>query len=194
VPGAHLTPLPLEALSMRASALAPGRRYLRGLYSGGTLCHEALIILGEKLKVHSNIARDPALRLEYPAKGAAHCLVDLGEDAFTDGRAHPMIDSSLRCERLAEELANPQVAVVLLDVVLGHGASPDPAGDLARVIAQAGRGQDGPLVITHVCGTDGDPQGLASQEAKLAECGVLLFPTNAQAARAAFYALTARQS
>jgi FdrA protein len=197
VPGAHLTPMPLEALSRRAGALAPGRRFLRGLYSGGTLGHEALLILGDKLAVQSNIAHDPALRLEYPAEGRAHSLVDLGEDAFTDGRAHPMIDSGLRCERLARELADPDVAVVLLDVVLGYGASADPAGDLARVIAQArdaGHGQNGPLIIAHVCGTAGDPQGLAAQEAKLAELGALLFPTNAQAARAALHALTARQS
>lgn len=200
VPGTRIAPMPFEALSRRASFLTPKRRYLRGLYSGGTLCHEALLILGEKLQVHSNIARTPSLRLEYPAKGQAHCLVDLGEDAFTDGRAHPMIDSSLRCERLAGELADPEVAVVLLDVVLGYGASADPAGDLARVIAQAnqagqaGRGQDGPVIIAHVCGTDGDPQDLRAQEAKLAEHGVLLFPTNAQAARAALYALTAWQA
>ncbi|HTT71100.1 MAG TPA: acyl-CoA synthetase FdrA [Anaeromyxobacteraceae bacterium] len=180
-------PEALETVLARARALASGRRYLRALYSGGTLCYETLLLAEGVLEVHSNIARKKELRLPYPARGKAHACIDLGEDEFTQGRPHPMIDPGLRNERLAEELADPAVRVVLLDVVLGYGSSPDPARGLAEVLARARRElpDGGPLVLAHVCGTEGDPQSLSRQEAILREAGVLLFATNAQAARAA---------
>jgi FdrA protein len=191
VPGADPGDGPVNELALRIKALAPWRTYLRGLYSGGTLCYEALLLFEGSLDVHSNIARRQDLRLPYPGKGAAHCCVDFGEDEFTVGRAHPMIDSSLRCERLAEDLADKDVAAVLLDVVLGYGAASDPAGDLAAVIARAAypKGDQGPVIVAHVCGTPGDPQGLSDQEAKLAAQGVLCFPTGARAALAALAAV-----
>ena len=175
------------ALPGRIQALNPERKYLRGLYSGGTLCYETLFILQHDLDIHSNVALRKDLKLEYPCKGTAHCCVDLGEDEFTQGRPHPIIDLGLRIERLAEDMRDPTVKAIILDVVLGYGANRDPAGELARALPgmREGLKDGGPVVIAHVCGTDGDPQPMSGQEEKLRNSGVFLFPTNAQAARAA---------
>ncbi len=178
---------PPTALRARVGGLAPERRYLRGLYTGGTLCYETLFLLKEDLDIHSNVALRPDLKLPYPAKGAAHCCVDLGEDEFTRGWPHPIIDLTQRLSRLAEEMADPTVKVLLLDLVLGYGANRNPAAELAEALVSAGRGQPdgGPVVLAHVCGTEADPQVLSAQEAMLRQAGAFLFPTNAQAARTA---------
>jgi FdrA protein len=131
---------------------APVRGEVRGLYSGGTLCGEAARIVGH---------------------GA---FTDFGDDEYTEGRAHPMIDQSLRLEHLAAA-SEP---VVLLDVVLGYGAHPDPASELAPVIAELGR-----HVVVALCGTAADPQGLEDQRAKLEEAGAVVTRSNAHAARLA---------
>ncbi len=178
----------LAALRLEAARLPASRRWLRALYSGGTLAYEALLIAEGRLPLPSNIARDPALRLAYPARAEGHCCVDLGEDEFTQGRPHPMIDCTLRGERMVEALRDPSVRVLLLDVVLGRGAHPDPAGEVVKALAQGRAGQApgaGPLVLAHVCGTEADPQPLSAQEDALRRAGVHLFPSNAQAARAA---------
>ena len=182
----------LEAMAASTAAgLAPGQRFIRGLYSGGSLCDEALLVLrdGQLGPVRSNAGGDASLRLADPWRSEGHALVDLGEEEFTRGRPHPMIDPRLRLERLADEAADPATAVVLLDVVLGHGAHDDPAGALAPGIAAARAAAEaagrGLAVVAHVCGTDLDPQGLPRQEAALRDAGALVLPTNAQAARLA---------
>ena len=133
---------------------APGR--VRGLYSGGTLCSEAAAIVsgGE--------------------------FTDYGDDEYTRGRAHPMIDQSLRIEALQESARDPSVAVVLLDVVLGYGAHPDPAGELAPVIEHIDK-----HVIVALVGADGDPQGLDAQRERLEAAGAVVVRGNATAARLA---------
>jgi FdrA protein len=186
--GRDLPPLAIPpGLRQRVAALSPDRQHLRGLYSGGTLCYETLFLLKDDLNIQSNVAITPELTLGYPVKGAGHCCVDLGEDEFTQGRPHPIIDLSLRLERLAEEMADPSVKVILLDLVLGYGAHRDPAAELAEAIAAASATQvdGGPVVLVHVCGTPADPQDLQAQETLLAKAGAFLFPTNAQAAQAA---------
>lgn len=167
-----------------------GQRYLRGLFSGGTLCYEAQQILARELgDVYSNAPLDKKYRLKDSNVSVGNTCVDLGEEEFTVGRPHPMIDATLRSERLLEEAGKPDVAVILFDVVLGYVASPDPAGDLLPAIraAKAAAGKKGRSVafVAHVCGTAADPQGLRRQEAKLRKEGVMVFPTNALAARAA---------
>src|SRR5262249_12392139 len=116
-----------------------------------------------------------------------HVCLDLGADTFTVGRPHPMIDPSLRAERLLLEAADPETAVILLDVVLGYGAHPDPAGALVPAISEArqraGVGGRALPIVASVCGTDGDPQNRAAQVARLAAAGVLVAPSNAAAAR-----------
>jgi FdrA protein len=178
----------LTELHRAAARLPATRRWLRALYSGGTLAYETLLIAEGRLDLPSNIAWNKALRLEYPARAEGHCCVDLGEDEFTQGRPHPMIDFALRAERIVEALRDPAVRILLLDVVLGHGAHPDPAGEIAKALVRGRDGLapgEGPLVLAHVCGTEADPQPLSVQEEALRRVGVHLFPSNAQAARAA---------
>jgi FdrA protein len=170
--------------------LKPDQRYLRGLYSGGTFCYEALLLLSEALgAVHSNTPLHPGCVLPDVWQSVGHTVIDLGDDQFTRGRPHPMIDQGLRNERILKEADDPEVAVILLDVVLGYGAHPDPAAEAVRAIRSAqvlaaGDGRHVAFVAT-VCGTAADPQGLTHQEAALREAGVLLADSNAQAVRLA---------
>ncbi|MES0362277.1 MAG: acyl-CoA synthetase FdrA, partial [Anaerolineales bacterium] len=119
-------------LDIDRGRFSPGQRYLRGLFSGGTLAYEALLILQDYLPVvYSNAPLDKKYLLTDSLVSQANTLIDLGEDEFTVGRLHPMLDNDLRLRRLEVEASDPQVAVILLDVVLGYGAHPDPASELA---------------------------------------------------------------
>jgi len=184
-----LPPLDLDAglkaaVTAAAAALPAERRVVRGLFSGGTLCYEALVILSGLLgPVYSNTPIRKGWGL--PAPDGAHVCLDLGEEEYTKGRPHPMIDPEARIEHLTVVGSKPDVAVVLLDVVLGFGAHDDPAGRLAPVCADIRAGGQGPAVVAYVLGTDSDPQGLAGQRRKLAEAGCLVPPTAGRAALAA---------
>src|SRR2546423_3276747 len=144
------------------------QRYIRGLFSGGTFCYEASALLGN---AWSNAPVDPKRKLDDVWKSREHTLIDLGDDVFTRGRPHPMIDHRLRNERLLQEAADAEVAVILMDVVLGYGAHPDPGGEMVPAIRKAhdiARKKGRALAIVGaVCGTDEDPQGLERQEAAL---------------------------
>jgi FdrA protein len=166
-----------------------GSGRLVGLFAGGTLCAEALLIAEAAFgEVTSNISKDPARTLTDELTADGHVLIDLGEDEHTRGRPHPMIDQSLRLERIAAEAARPDTGVLLLDVVLGHGAHADPASELAPAIrdAKARAAADGRelAVVVSVCGSVGDPQGREGQAAALADAGARVFASNAEAARA----------
>lgn len=170
------------------SRLAAEQRYVRGLYSGGTFCYEASLLLAQALEgVHSNTPVGKAVELGDVWRSQGHTLVDLGDDEFTRGRPHPMIDHRLRNERMLREAADAEVAVILLDVVLGYGAHPNPAADMLpaiRAARDAAAGRD-LAFVGFVCGTERDPQGLAHQVAALREAGVILAASNAQAVRIA---------
>jgi FdrA protein len=184
---AALTGLGLAAPDLRAGlraqadaairGLDPARVAVRGVFSGGTLCYQAMLVLSQRLgPVFSNTPLQPGWRVPAPPGG--HVCIDAGEEEFTASRPHPMIDAEARVDLLREAGSDPATAVLLLDVVLGHGAHPDPAGILAPVLADLA----GPAVVAHVLGTDGDPQGLAAQRAVLAEAGCLIAPSGARAA------------
>jgi FdrA protein len=165
--------------SWRGSTPAPRSGGLRGLFAGGTLCEEAMVIAAGRLgPVRSNVPLRPGWRASPQAPPPGHVMIDFGDDELTAGRPHPIIDQSLRLERLAAEAADPGTAVILLDVVLGHGAHPDPAAELAPVIAAAAA----PVVVSLI-GAGSDPQGLAGQARALQEAGAEVFASNAQAAR-----------
>ncbi len=168
---------------------APGQRWVRGLFVGGTLCAEAQLVLRGRLgRVWSNAPLTPDAKLEGVAS-REHTLLDLGADEFTVGRLHPMLDASTRRQRLIQEARDPEVAVVLADVVLGYGAHPDPAGELAGAWEEAVRearaaGRE-PVCVASVCGTELDPQPYGQQVERLRRAGVVVAPTNAAAARLA---------
>jgi FdrA protein len=191
-----LDPLDLDgglraAVDEAAAALPAGRTLVRGLFSGGTLCYEALVILSGILgPVYSNTPIRKGWGL--PAPDGAHVCLDLGEEEYTKGRPHPMIDPEARIEHLRVEGARPDVAVVLLDVVLGYGAHDDPAGRLAPVCADIRAGGAGPAVVAYVLGTESDPQGLDAQRATLTEAGCIVPPTAGRAALAAAALATRR--
>ena len=167
----------IEAARLAGVTLAPARRRAdrrtpsrpagcSGLYTGGTLAAEAKVLLG---------------RAGLPAE-----VIDLGDDQYTAGRPHPMIDPAARAARIVQAAADPTVGVVLLDVVLGHGAHPDPAGAVAAAVREARAAADRPMAfVASICGTAADPQGFDAQARTLREAGVLLAGSNAAAARLA---------
>ncbi len=169
--------------SSEAPPFASGQRYLRGLFSGGTLAYEALLILRDMLPdLYANLHLDGVADLENPMQSQANTIVDLGEDVFTVGRLHPMMDNDLRIRRLHQEADDPETAVILLDVVLGYGSHPDPASELAPAIiearekaAAAGRHLE---FVAVVVGTDEDPQDMAAQIEQLEAAGVRVFTSN----------------
>jgi FdrA protein len=163
-------------------AASSDRRYLRGLFAGGTLALEAAYTARRLFPaLHSNLPVEGVGRLEDPSVSRGHTILDLGSDEFTVGRLHPMMDNELRLRRMAGEALDPETGVILLDVVLGEGAHPDPAAELAPVIEAAPRG--GPEFVAIVVGTDEDPQGLAAQVDRLAEAGARVFEDVVEAVR-----------
>lgn len=180
----------LKAIAVEISKdLNREQKYMRGLYTGGTLAYETLVILERLLSdVYSNAPLDGGLQLSNSYESMKDSIIDLGEEEFTSGRAHPMIDPTIRKLRLVEEANDPEVAVVLMDVMLGYGSHPDPAGAMVSAIAEAkeiseSNGRSLPI-LAHVCGTEQDPQPLSDQEKKLQDAGVHLFKTNAMMAMA----------
>ncbi|HSD52904.1 MAG TPA: acyl-CoA synthetase FdrA [Burkholderiales bacterium] len=170
--------------------LAASQRFLRGLYSGGTYCTEAQYVWKDAgISTWSNTPADKKYALPHGAPSRDHTAIDLGADEFTVGRPHPMIDFTARTERFLAEARDPTVAAIVLDVVLGYGANADPAGELAPAVraarAAAARNGRDLVVLGFICGTDGDPQGLAEQTAKLREAGMVLAPGSTAAARLA---------
>lgn len=164
------------------TTLPPTRTRLSGLFSGGTLCYEALTIATPHIgPIHSNTPLDESLTV--PAPEGAHVCLDLGEEEYTQGRPHPMIDPEARTELLLQQAEDPTVAVVLLDVVIGDGSHPDPAGMLAPAARRVV--ESGAVVVAYVLGTDRDPQGFAAQRETMRRAGCIVPETGARAALAA---------
>jgi FdrA protein len=151
---------------------------LVGLYSGGTHCIEALGVVEPVLgPVGSNVHPTPARRIAAGGEAHGHRLLDLGDDELTAGRAHPMIDQRVLLDRLAAESQAPDTGAIHLDVVLGHGAHPDPTAAIVPLVEAS----PVPVVVSLV-GTTGDPQGLERQAAVLHQAGAWVLHANATAA------------
>jgi len=169
-----------DLVDAQARGFDPAQRFVRGLYSGGTLAWEAVALLSERLD---------GVAAGVGGEGRGHRVIDLGDDTFTVGRPHPMIDGGVRREWIAKEAADPTTAILLLDVVLGYGAHPDPAGELVpalEAVRRAGAGEGRRLaVIASVTGTEQDPQRRSTQVAALRKAGAVVMDSNAQAARLA---------
>jgi FdrA protein len=164
--------------------LKVGQRYVRGLYTGGTLAYEALVILNQLVgSVYSNAPLNSSFRLPNSCESLKDSILDLGEEEFTLGRAHPMIDPTIRQLRLIEEARDPEVSVIIMDIMLGYGSHSDPAGAMCDSIIKAqtiAKNEDRALpILAHVCGTDEDPQRRPDQIERLQKVGVRTFSTNA---------------
>ena len=162
-------------------------KFIRGLYSGGTLCSEALLILSEIIKpeeLYSNV-KFKNVGICHGMSCQKHSILDLGADEFTVGVPHPMIDFNLRNEFIIKTAQDKEVGVVLLDIVLGYGANDDPAGAIVPAIKQAKLINSDLIFIASICGTEEDLQNFEKQKQMLLYAGVILLPTNAMAVKAA---------
>ena len=181
------------------STLNPQQKYLRGLFSGGTLCEEAIRIWSEQVgAVWSNAPLQPEQKLADSSQSQQHCALDLGDEEFTVGRLHPMMDNDLRIRRLLQEAWDPHVVVIQMDIVLGYGAHPDPASELGPAIEQAksiaaAEGRQ-VIVICSVTGTDADPQNHERQRAAFEAAGALVLNSNVEASQLAAFLIATHQS
>jgi len=171
------------------SRLHSSQRFIRALYTGGTFTYEAQVILGDLIEdglIYSNAPIQQIKQLQDSFKSEKHSIIDLGEEEFTKGRPHPMIDTTIRKYRILEEAKDPEVGVLLLDFVLGYGANPDPVGAVLDEIKQAKEiaQNDGRFlsIIAHVCGTKNDIQGYDQSISILNSAGCIVMPSNAMAA------------
>lgn len=156
--------------------LGSEQKYIRGLFTGGTLCQEAVELTEHYYDdVYSNVTDNPSRQLKDIEKSTKHTFIDFGTDEFTDGKPHPMIDPSTRIERFVREAKDPEVGVIALDFVLGYGSHEDPVGVMVPYIEKAiadakaeGRHLE---ILGYVLGTELDEQNLEEQIRKLINAG-----------------------
>lgn len=169
-------------LHQACQRLPATRQAIRGVFAGGTFCYEAQLICQQNgFTASSNTPVSGNHKLADIWQSVGHTLIDMGDDDFTRGKPHPMIDPTLRNQRLLAEINDPRTAVVLFDLVLGYGASEAPATELLDILTRVGI-QPSPLLIAHVCGTESDPQQQSRQVNALRQAGVMIADSNAQAA------------
>jgi FdrA protein len=181
-----------------AGKLQPRQKYVRALYTGGTFCSEAQVVFRGRLPgLYSNVPLPGLAKLNSSLQSERHTFIDLGEDEFTAGRLHPMIDFSLRNRRMLQEAGDPQTALLLLDLVLGYGANRDPLPEIVpamracRKAAVAG-GRYLPMIFS-VTGTDRDPQKRSRIVAGLRANGADVLESNAAASRLALFVAEIRE-
>jgi FdrA protein len=178
--------LKAEELAKKEAAKKKKSRCLRGLFSGGTFVSEAQVILPELIgEVRSNAPLDKKFKLKDSLQLSGHAVIDMGEDEFTVGRPHPMIDFSLRNRMIISESKRPEVSVLLLDVVLGYGANLKPLEDITPAITEAFIHNRELSIVASVTGTETDPQVRSKVVKSLEAAGVLVMPSNAGACRLA---------
>ncbi|HEU5297382.1 MAG TPA: acyl-CoA synthetase FdrA [Burkholderiaceae bacterium] len=190
-PAVEVPAAALGTVDERCAAMAPTQRAVRALFTGGTFCYEAQLAFNARgLPCKSNAPTHDSLPFDGRYDG--HVFLDLGDDDYTRGRPHPMIDPSVRDALVRAQGDDAQVAAILFDVVLGYGSHDDPARSLAAALRDAqvqARAQGRTLLaIGHVCGTDGDPQDKAAQVRTLQEAGALIVGSNIEAALLAAHA------
>jgi succinyl-CoA synthetase alpha subunit len=184
-----------RTLDDAARRMSADQRYIRGIFCGGTFCFEAqLLCQAAGITSWSNTPVAGNHTLADIRVSSEHTIVDMGDDEFTQGRPHPMIDPTLRNERVAHDAADPTTAVLLVDVVLGYGSADDPVSGLLEVLGNARSNAKGAgrhlAVVAHVCGTDADPQQRDEAIATLRSTGAFVASSNAEAARWAAHIAT----
>jgi len=168
--------------SEEAKKIGKNRKFIRGLFSGGTLCDETQIILKKQIEnIYSNRATDKKYALEDSSVSKEHSLVDLGEDEFTVGRLHPMMDFTLRNSRILQEAKDSETAIIYFDLVLGYGAHPDPLSEILPVLKEARKIAPDICFVCPVIGTEKDPQNRENIIKVLEENNIIVMPTNASA-------------
>lgn len=164
--------------------LSIGRKYIKGLYSGGTLNYESYFFMKDNLDLYSNSSKDPNKQITNIYNQKKHSMIDLGDDKFTVGRAHPMIDPTLRAELFEMELKDKENAVIILDIVLGYGANREPEKAFIEILEKNSHiKNDRPVIIAYVLGTNEDPQPMEEIIEKLKAQGVIVMPSNKSAAK-----------
>jgi FdrA protein len=191
IPAENLTEKWKIALAPLAAAekgrLSPGQKYVRGLFCGGTHGEEAILLLQEMIAdLHANVSFGNCRALANPHASIKNTLIDMGDEEFTRGKPHPVIDPSILKERLLKEGSDPEVAVILFDLLLGYGAHPDPVGTIEETLAALRRkaAEEGRYlsIVASICGSTQDPQGFEGQKRRLEALGVRVLPSSAQAA------------
>ncbi len=178
--------IPKAQVKEKIAALNPEQKYIRGLFCGGTLASEALTEIAKEFSpIYSNVAKKAEQKMKDPKHSEANCIVDLGDDIFTVGKPHPMIEPELRVERLLQEAADPETAVILLDFELGFGSHSDPVGVTADALQSIKENHSSIAVVGYILGTEDDYQGYASQKAILEKCGVIVAQSNLHAVKIA---------
>ncbi len=162
-------------------------KYIRGLFSGGTLCFEAMMIAREIIgNVYSNISVEPEYKIKDAWRSIENTFIDMGSDEYTVGRLHPMIDYELRIKRLIQEAKDPETKVILFDIVLGYGSHPDPASEVVPAVKEAKKiaEQQGRniLFVAYVLGTEKDIQDYNKQRSSLEDAGVIVCNSNVESA------------
>jgi hypothetical protein len=176
----------LETIARESGRFSPVQKYVRALFAGGTFVDQARIILPVFFdRVYTYPAHERDLSLDHPLKSKEHCIVDLGDDYFTRGKLHPMMDPTPRIERIAKEMEDMTIRVILLDVMLGYGSHEDPSRALTEIISRAKSvfEKQGSYLsfIVSLCGTEGDPQNFQKQKSKLENCGALVADSSTRA-------------
>jgi FdrA protein len=177
-------------LDQEINGMCSNQKYIKGLFCGGTFCDEAIAQLKTIIgRVHSNTPGRDTLRLADVFISEKHSVIDLGDEELTLGRPHPVIDPEPVRQAIIREGKKEETAILLLDFILGPAINPDPAGSVIAQIKEVKeyhRNAGGYLsVVASICGTDGDPQNLTRQTLLLEEAGVVVMPSNVQAARLA---------
>lgn len=181
------SPEELEWLAHEKASWNSEQKYVRGIMAGGTFSYQSQQVFHDSgILVRSNAPLDAKNRLRDSNQSFGHTIVDMGSDEYTLGKPHPMIDGTLRKQRILTESRDPQTAILFIDFILGYNASMDPVGELLDAITEAKKitqKSGGNLtVVASVCGTDGDPQDINVQTQMLRDAGVMVFSSNAKAA------------
>jgi len=168
-----------DTQSLEKLETSPGRKFIRGLYSGGTLCYEALLMMKNKIEIYSNLKLEGIKPLGNVLESKSHTIIDMGEDIFTKGRPHPMIDGTMRKQRIYKEAMDKETAIILVDVVLGYGSHDNPASFIVEAVEDYKKtGGTGVQFVATICGTYDDPQDFVFQKKQLENAGVKVFDSN----------------
>ncbi len=182
-----------EKLRAAIDSLRPDQRFVRGLFSGGTINYESQAIFKrEGRPVWSNSPLDKSKRVGGFDASREDTFIDMGSEEFVRGVPHPMIDFRFRKERIIKEAGDPSVGVILLDVILGYGSNMDPASEISEAVKKARAINKSVIFVSSIIGTQSDPQNINQQVEKLQEAGVFVTPTSARAADIALKAVERR--